>query len=177
MNKIIILFALFSMLVACGEDQLDSTDNKSSGSSKSKAVAKTNKQEKLLACSILDESYINSKYPGAKEVKLKESGTTYPFCSGSFVHNEKKYNFNLTLGFIGGADESHLEASASYFRQKNRIESIDDAGEKAYNRTGKGGQISALHQGNLIHVSAKVDSNYDLELSKILTNDMFEVLD
>jgi hypothetical protein len=176
MNRIIIVTALISMLVACGEDKQVSTDNKPV-SSKSKAVAKANKQEKLLACSILNESYINTKYPGAKVVTLKESGTSFPYCQAGFAHDQKNYQFNLTLGFIGGADESHLEASASYFRQKNRIESITGAGEKAYNKTGKGGQISALHQGNLIHVSARVDSKYDLELSKSLTNDLFDILD
>lgn len=175
MNNIIIVFALFLILVACGEDKQAKTDNKPSVTSKSKAVVKTSK--KLLACSILDESYINSKYPGAKEIKLEDSGTRFPYCRAGFVHNDKNYQFNLTLGVIGGAGESHLEASAAYFRKKKRIEPIVGAGEKAYNKTGKGGQISAIHQGNLIHVSARVDSKYDLEISKTLTNDMFVVLD
>lgn len=164
------------MLIACGDDKHAATENKPLASSKSKVVTKTNEQEKLLACSVLDVNYIKSNYPDATEIKLEESGRTYALCSVDFIHNEKKHHFNLTLGVIGGADESHLEASASYFRKKNRIESITGAGEKAYNRTGKGGQISAIHQGNLIHVSVQIDFKYDLELSKKLTNDMFVVL-
>ncbi|MCO4756240.1 MAG: hypothetical protein KC478_17290 [Bacteriovoracaceae bacterium] len=177
MKRIIIISALLSILIACGDDKQASTDNKSTSNSKSKATAKLNKQGKILACSILDESYINSKFPGATQIELKDSGTRFPNCGAVFVYNNKNYKFNLTLGVIGGAGESHLESAVSYFRQKNKIESIDGAGEKAYNKTGKSGQISAIHNGNLMHVSAKVDLVYDLELSKTLTNDMFEVLD
>ncbi len=173
MKNTFIILALITFLVACGENESSQTSSSSNASSSQP----TKKPEKLLACSILSEEYIKSTYPGATISQMKEGGRTYPLCSARFKFNNLEYDLSLTLGVIGGADESFLESSVSYFKGKGKIQAIQGAGEKAYNRMGGAGQISALSNGNLIHVSAYIANKYDLELSKKITNDMFKELE
>lgn len=173
MNNTLVILALISTLTACGENQ----SSQSVDTNKSSSNQSVSKSEKLLACSILSENYIKSAYSGATIVQVKEGGRTHPLCSARFKYDAIEYDVSLTLGVIGGADESYLESSVSYFKEKGRIEVITGAGEKAYNRTGGADQVSALNKGNLIHVSAYKANKYDLEFTKKVANDMFKVLD
>ncbi len=175
MKNIIIIPALILMLAACESGSSVTSDDSSIKHSSNDQPQ--NKSEKLLACSVLSKDFIQSIYAGAEIVMLKEGGRTYANCAARFKFKGSEYDISLTLGVIGSADESILEQSVSYFKKKGSVEDVTGVGEKAYNRTGSSGQISALKNGNLIHVSAYKNNKYDLELTKKITNDLFGELD
>jgi hypothetical protein len=174
MKKTIIILTLFLILTSCGDDKSAASSDSSNKSTSSHKSDK--KAGKILACSVLSKDYIQSKYTGAEITMLNEGGRTYPLCSARFKFENAEYDISLTLGVIGGADEATLEQSVSYFKKKGSVEDVSGVGEKAYNRTGNSGQISALNNGNLIHVSAYKDNKYDLELAKNITNSLFKEL-
>ncbi len=175
MKRTIVILSSILMLVSCGnENSTSASDSSNKPTSNNKPAQKA---EKLLACSVLSKDFIQSKYASAEITMLKEGGRTYPLCSARFKFENSEYDVSLTLGVIGEADESYLESSISYFKEKGRIEKISGVGDEAYNRTGGADQISALKNGNLIHVSTYKNNKYDLEMAKKMTNDLFSELE
>lgn len=173
MKYIFSVLTITLLLSACGDNE----SSKSTSSNESSSSQSSKQAGKLLACSVLSENYITSTYKDAIIIEMKEGGRSHPLCSSRFEYEGVEHGISLTLGVIGEADESYLEASTSYFKEKGRIEEITGVGEKAYNRTGGADQISAISNQNLIHVSAYKASKYDLEFAKKVTNDMFKILE
>ncbi len=175
MKKIITIVVFNSLLVAC-------SGGSSSASLSSEITTDANvpikKQEKLAACSVLNESFIKSHFSGATDIKLKESDSSYPLCNARFISQGSAYELNLTLGVIGKASAKTLDASVSYF-SKNLVEPLEGVGEKAYLKTGMMGQISALSGGNLIHFGLYKNDTLDLELpmAKDIMNKIFKKLE
>ena len=173
MKKTILVMVLNSFLVSCDGD---STSPSSSTTINAKSAVQ--KQEKLAACSILNENFIKSQFSGATDIKLKESDSSYPLCNAKFTSQGITYELNLTLGVIGSASIKTLDRSVSYFSE-DLIEPLSGVGEKAYLKTGMMGQISALNGGNLVHFGLYKNDTLDLELpmAKDIMNKIFEKLE
>ena len=167
MKKIIFISIITMLLSACGDNSTTANNPK---------TQTVKNKEKLQACSILSEGYIKTTFPGATIKRMEDSGGMYPLCNVDLMKDGEFYAMYLTLGVIGGANEALLEVSVSHFKKKGYVKPISDVGEKAYNKDGMMGQISAIQDGNLIHFGISKEGKYDLELSKKIISDMFDVL-
>jgi len=174
MKKIVSIVILNSLLVACGGD----SNAPSSASTSTNEKTTVQKQEKLKACSVLDESFIKSEFSDVTDIKLNESESAYPLCNAKFISQGLSYELNLTLGVIANASANTLDASISYFSEK-LIEPLDGVGEKAYLKTGVMGQISAISGGNLLHFGLYKNDTLDLDLpmAKDIMNKIFKKLE
>ncbi len=160
-------------LGACGDN---SSQSQSASATKS-AVAQPKQENKIVdACTVVSEDFLKSQFSSIEGYDCKKGSTNrFPFCSVQFKSAGVEYGLNVTIGIIGGADEKTLDGSQSYFIQKKSVEVLEGVGDKAYIRTNDG-QISAVGNGNLIHVTLYKGMKPDLALSKQMTNELLQKL-
>lgn len=139
------------------------------GGDSNKTSQETEAAEKTVVCSDLyNAKSLKNLFKEATEIKETRARDNY--CSYTFTLNKEKHYTHLSIGGLGFANVAMLEQSVSVF---TKVEPIEGVGEKAYMTTS--GQISALSDKNLIHVSVSASSP-DKERSKRLATEMLNRL-
>jgi len=166
MQKNIFLFFIAFIFMACG-------DNAKSN----EGILKIPKKQ--VSCTeILNKKSIQEVLKEAKNIDILSDDSKHHYCMYIFELSNDAYSAYLTIGVFNTATEAMLEQAVSFSSKKTLLK---DVGEKAYKTSVGTGQISALANGNLIHVAVGKRSNrgpdkFDEEKSKRLTNHIFEVM-
>ena len=166
-KKSLLLFIAFTF-IACGENS----------NQKSLEVIQETAQKEIGCIEILNKNSIQEVFKEAKEIDVLIDMPERHYCQYIFKLSNESYSAYLTIGVLNTATKETLEQAVSVTSKQTLLKNV---GEKAYRTSVGTGQISALANGDLIHVAVGKRSNrgpdeFDEEKSKDLTNHIFNIM-
>lgn len=157
MKKVLLVAALMAMFIGCSSESGSKEGSTTTGSTNGGTVSNGECNE------YYNESSIQKLFVNASDITVKRQDKSY--CSYSFIENSEEYRTYLSIGLLGGANESFLEQSTSRFDDKEEISGL---GDKAYIYTlaGSSKQITVLSNGNLFHVGVETENGFVFDEDK-----------
>ncbi len=158
--KVLGITLLSLLLIACG-DKTGNTNN----DPQVKSAFSENK-DVIQPCDVLTDSYIQSTFTGATEVKKFDfSGG----CGYTFTQDTLEYNLQLNLESSRNSveqPEAIFKRLVDFYKENDSFDSLNEVGDKAY-YFNKVKNLIALGQGNVIRVQFYFNSNDDDKLKSM----------